>query len=119
MDDIVTTPQEAVDYLVQNWAEIPFGGAYPSPELDSFGAFVRDADLLKVRTPLAPDRRKWGVIMAFSNDIADDIPDIVREFAHRIESTVEYRLASDHDIMRWRPITDALTYDTTTEGNTA
>ena len=116
MDDIVTTYEDALLYLQQNWAEIPFGGAYPGPVLDHFAVVIRDADLVKVRTPLRPDTNKWGVVMAFSTDLTDQIPAIIEKFADSTGNTVEYRLASDGDMMTWRPITTAFAHDTA-EGN--
>lgn len=98
---ICTDIDDALRYLRQNWAEIPFGGAYPGSHLDTFG---RDIDLVKVRTPLRPDRKKSGVIMAFTEGLADQIPDIIEEFAETIGTPVEYRLASDGDMMTWHSI---------------
>lgn len=86
--DLITTPDQAVEHLVEHWREIEPGTAYPGLEDyqdDGFAALgfgARDVVLIKVRCRV--DGHKYGAAAALDEDAPMNAHQVAEEVRRRV-----------------------------------
>lgn len=88
---VASTETEAIDHLVEHWAEVPKGTVYPGLQDDSTDAMVTvgtmDVALVKVR--YRAGERKFGAMVAIDEDSFHDaymsMTRIVDQVAHAVD----------------------------------